>query len=43
MDGMRITALSAVMLLILTSSHGQDSLQVASVAKSISDIRQVDF
>ncbi len=43
MDGMRIIALSAMMLLIFTSTYGQDSPQVASVAKSISDIRQVDF
>jgi hypothetical protein len=40
---MRITALSAMMLLIFTSTYGQDSPQVASVEKSISDIRQVDF
>ncbi len=43
MEGMRIAALFAMMLLIFTSSYGQDAPQGASVAKSMSDIRQVDF
>lgn len=43
MAAMRITALSAMMLLSLTPSYGQGGPPDASVAKSISDIREVDF
>jgi hypothetical protein len=40
---MRMTALSAMMLVVLTPSYGQSGPSDASVAKSVRDIREVDF
>lgn len=43
MVGIRITTLSAMTLLFLSVSYGQEVSQGASATKTVSDIRQVDF